>query len=231
MTSYARQVKYALVLLVACSSSAANHAAHGGHRSTDGAIAGLARDTESGDPIGAADIVVRGPTPGATVTGREGLFAFDPLRPGRYTVVGDYAGQTVTINNVDVAAGEPTFVDVLFTLGKPDPITIDFSDPALGEVTHYHSKHGTVIEGSVVEAGSRSRIAGAVVTATSTDTLQTVSDDNGRYRFDNVLPGTYVVSAYYSVSGRAQIEVRRAGIVVNANDGVIVPLAIETTKQ
>jgi hypothetical protein len=69
------------------------------------------------------------------------------------------------------------------------------------------------------------------VTATSTDTLQTVSDDNGRYRFDNVLPGTYVVSAYYSVSGRAQIEVRRAGIVVHANDGVIVPLAIETAKQ
>jgi hypothetical protein len=226
-------VKYALVLLVACSSSATNHGARGGRHSNEGAIAGLARDTESGDPIGAADIVVRGPSPGATVTGREGLFAFDPLTPGRYTLVGDYAGQTVTINNVDVAAGEPTFVDVLFTLGKPDPITIDFSDPALGEVRRYHSKQGTIIEGSVVEAGSRSRIAGAVVTATSspTDTQQTITDDNGRYRFDRVTPGTYVVSAYYSVSGRAQIEVRRAGIVVNANDGVIVPLAIETAKQ
>ena len=225
-------MKYALVLLAACGSSAANHGAHGGRASNEGAIAGLARDTESGDPIGSADIVVQGPSPGATTSGGDGLFALDPLRAGRYTLVGTYAGQSVTVKNIDVAPGEPTFVDVLFTLGKPDPVTIDFNAPELGEVTRYHSKHGTIIEGSVVEAGSHSRIAGAVVTATTgADTLQTVSDDSGRYRFDSVTPGTYVVSAYYSVSGRAQIEVRRAGIVVAANDGVIVPLAIETAKQ
>lgn len=223
-------MKYAFVLLAACS-SAAQHGAHGGRRATEGAIAGLARDTESGDPIGPADISVRGPSLGKTVSGGDGLFAIDPVKPGRYTLVGNYAGQTVTLTNIDVAAGEPTFVDVPFKLGQPDPVVIDFSDPTLAEITRYHSKHGTVIEGSVVEAGSHSRIAGAVVTATSSDTLQTISDDYGRYRFDNVTPGTYVVSAYYSVSGRAQIEVRRAGIVVNANDGVIVPLAIETTKQ
>lgn len=223
-------MKYALVLLAACVSCASHQRA--GRHPTEGAVAGLARDTESGEPLGAADVVLQdGPTKGATVTGRDGLFALDPVRPGRYSIVGTYAGQTVTIKNVDVAAGEPTFVDIMFTLGKVDPITIDYSDPALGEVTHYHSKRGTVIEGSVVEAGTRARIAGAVVTATSAETLQTVSDDNGRYRFDSVTPGTYVVSAYYSVSGRAQIEVRRAGIVVNANEGVIVPLAIETTKQ
>lgn len=224
-----------LLAAAACSSSATHHGAHGGRRSNEGAIAGLARDTVSGEPIGAADVILRdGPTKGETVTGREGLFALDPVHPGRYTLVGTYAGQTVTIKNIDVAAGEPTFVDVLFTLGIPDPVTIDYSDPALGEVTRYQSKRGTVIEGSVVEAGSRSRIAGAVVTAATNnpmDTLQTVTDDYGRYRFDRVTPGTYVVSAYYSVSGRAQIEVRRAGIVVNANDGVIVPLAIETSKQ
>ena len=223
-------MKYALVLLAACGSAA--HSARVGRGANEGAIAGLARDTESGDPIGSADIVVKGPTPGTTTSGGDGLFALDPLRAGRYTLVGTYAGQSVTIKNVDVAPGEPTFVDVNFALGKPGPVTIDFNDPALGEVTHYRSKHGPIIEGSVVEAGSHSRIAGAVVTATTgADTLQTVSDDNGRYRFDSVTPGTYVVSAYYSVSGRAQIEVRRAGIVVAANDGVIVPLAIETTKQ
>lgn len=224
-------MKYALVWLAAAACSGSPHpATH--RRSTDGAIAGLARDTESGEPVGSADLVLRGPVTKSTVTHGDGLFMIDPLAPGRYTLVGKYAGQVVTINNVVIDRGEATFIDVYFTLGKPDPITLDFGDPELGEVTRYRSTRGTVIEGSVVEAGSRSRIAGAVVTATDgNDTLQTVTDDYGRYRFETVRPGTYVVSAYYSVSGRAQIEVRRGGIAVSESDGVIVPLAIETAKQ
>lgn len=224
-------MKYVLVLLaIAACSGSAQHAKH--RRSTEGAIAGLARDTESGEPIGSAEIVLRGPVTKATQSHGDGLFMIDPMPPGRYTLVGTFAGQVITMTNVVIDRGEATFIDVNFTLGKPDPITVDFGDPVLGEVARYQSKRGTVIEGTVVEAGSRVRIAGAVITATTDgNTLQTVSDDYGRFRFDSVTPGTYVVSAYYSVGGRGQIEVRRGGIAISANEGVIVPLAIETAKQ
>jgi protocatechuate 3,4-dioxygenase beta subunit len=61
--------------------------------------------------------------------------------------------------------------------------------------------------------------------------LQTVTNEHGRYRFDAVEPGTYVVSAYYNISGRGQIEVRRAGIEVERAQGVIVPIWLELTGQ
>jgi hypothetical protein len=38
------------------------------------------------------------------------------------------------------------------------------------------------------------------------------------------------VSAYYSISGRGQIEVRRSGIQVAAAEAVVVPLWIELAK-
>jgi protocatechuate 3,4-dioxygenase beta subunit len=58
-----------------------------------------------------------------------------------------------------------------------------------------------------------------------------VTDDNGRYRFDQLQPGTYAISAYYSIGGRAQIEVRRSDISVAAREGVLVPLYIEMSRQ
>jgi hypothetical protein len=50
------------------------------------------------------------------------------------------------------------------------------------------------------------------------------------YRFDPVPPGVYVVSAYYSVGNRGQIEVRRSDIEVDAAQGVRVPLWVETEQ-
>jgi hypothetical protein len=60
-------------------------------------------------------------------------------------------------------------------------------------------------------------------------TQQTVSDDYGRFRFET-LPGTYSVSAYYSVGGRGQIEVRRSNIAVEGAEAVHVPLFIEMNR-
>jgi hypothetical protein len=57
-----------------------------------------------------------------------------------------------------------------------------------------------------------------------------VSDGFGRYRFEAMMPGTYSISAYYSVSGRAQIEVRRSGIEVGGAEAVVVPLWIEMQR-
>ena len=79
--------------------------------------------------------------------------------------------------------------------------------------------------------GVVAQILGIAVTAMlGEQTLQAVSDDEGRYRFDPVSPGTYIVSAYYAVDNHGQIEVRRSDIEVPAQGGVIVPLWIETGR-
>lgn len=215
-----------LVLLAACGAAQRP-------QPTEGSIGGLVRDRASGDPIGMASLEL---SSGATArSAPDGLYAIDHVKPGRYTLVAQFAGQPITIKNIDVRAGDATFVDVTFTLGNPDPIIVDFGDPTQGEITRYKPKRNiTLIEGTVSELTTRERVIGAVVTASGgprAETLQTVTDTQGRYKFDAVEPGTYVVSAYYNIGGRGQIEVRRSDIVVARAEGVVVPIWVELSKQ
>jgi hypothetical protein len=228
-------VRYLLVLLAACGAATSTHSTR--RSPTEGAITGLVRDHDSGDPLGAADVTLQraGAPDAAAVSGRDGVYTIDHLKPGRYNLVGTYAGQTVTVRNIDVDPGEATYVDVQFTPGAA-PVYVDYNDALLLAITRYHPKNPvSLIEGTVIDSRTRNRIAGAVVTAfgptSNPDTLQGITDDQGRYKFEPVPPGVYVVSAYYSISGHAQIEVRRSDIHVDADEGVIVPLAIEVVKQ
>lgn len=219
-------MRYLLILLVAC--GAAQHP-----RPMEGSIGGLVRDQASGEPVAMASLRLSN---GQTATSApDGLYAIDRIQPGRYTLVAKFAGQPVTIENIDVRPGEATLVDVTFTLGNPEPILVDFGDPAQGAITRYTPKRGiSIIEGTVSEAGTRQRVVGAVITAVGgprDETLQTITDAHGRYRFEAVEPGTYAVSAYYSIGGRGQIEVRRGDIVVEPAQGVVVPIWLELTKQ
>ncbi|HEU0031299.1 MAG TPA: carboxypeptidase-like regulatory domain-containing protein [Kofleriaceae bacterium] len=228
-----------LVALVTLALAVACGAAHPPRaRPTTGGIAGLARDHDSGDPVAKAEIEVSGrmlSAPRGATSSDRGLYDVDGLAPGRYTLTATFAGQPVQIDNIDVTAGSITMVDVVFTLGRPDPIRIDFANTAGNAIDRYRPKQlattAAIIEGTVNDSATHQRVAGAVVTAVSpaTGTQQTVSDDQGRFRFETV-PGEYSISAYYSVSGRGQIEVRRSGIVVAGAEAVVVPLWIETTK-
>jgi uncharacterized protein (DUF2141 family) len=214
-----------LLLFAAC--GAAQH-----RKPTEGSIAGLVRDHASGEPVAMADIRAAGTS---THSGADGMYAIDHVKPGRYTVDATFAGQPIMIRNVDVRAGEATFVDITFTLGNPDPTIVDFGDPTQGEIKRYHPKQlsptTALIEGTVTDVATRERVIGAVVTAErDAQTLQTVTDDQGRYHFDSVMPGVYAVSAYYSVGGRGQIEVRRADIHVDGAERVEIPIWVETTK-
>ncbi|HEY4245060.1 MAG TPA: carboxypeptidase-like regulatory domain-containing protein [Kofleriaceae bacterium] len=207
---------------------------------TTGGIAGLARDHDSGDPVSKAEIHIRadGDMHGVPLTTNgQGIYGVDGLRPGRYSLEAVFAGQPVDVEHIDVRAGEVAVVDVTFTLGRPDPIRVDYGDAKQAEIDHYKPKNLanaiSVIEGTVNDAGTKERIAGAVVTAIhdpGIDTQQTISDAQGRYRFDGVLPGTYSVSTYYSVSGERQIEVRRSNIKVVGAEAVVVPLWIEANR-
>jgi hypothetical protein len=225
-------VKLVVVMLAAC--GAAQHPGPKG-----GSIAGVARDHDSGDPVAHAQLTVRMQgemRPFSLSSNARGAFSFDHLPPGRYDLSASFAGQPITVDNIDVTRGNTSVVDVTFTLGRPDPITVDFGNPKEGEIDRYHPAHHTaatgIIEGTINDSGNHERVAGAVVTAVgASGTLQAVSDDQGRYRFDDVHPGTYVVSAYYSVAGHGQIEVRRSDIPVAGGEGVIVPLWVELTRQ
>ena len=129
-------------------------------------------------------------------------------------------------------------VDVNFTLGRPEPLQYDYNSKG-AEIDRYRpkslaTKPIALIEGTVNDMQTRQRVPGAVITAVQDNnaqtTQQTVSDDFGRYRFEEVRPGIYAISAYYSIGGRAQIEVRRSGIEVDRAEAVVVPLWIEMQR-
>jgi hypothetical protein len=203
------------------------------------AILGLARDSHTGEPVGMAEIELKGPDARKTSTNKSGLYTVDGLSPGEYTLKAVFAGQPIEVTKIIVGQGEAIYVDLMFTLGDPQPIHVVFGDHS-AEITRYRPKNiqpsAAMIEGTVNDIGTRERVVGAVVTAATLDqanqlrTEQTVSDDHGRYRFENLTPGTYTVSAYYSIGGRAQVEVQRNKIEVHAEEAVIVPLMIELTK-
>jgi uncharacterized surface anchored protein len=222
------------VLFVLAACGAAQHPAP-----REGTVVGLARDHDSGDPVAHAELRLRvqGDVRGrAATSGKQGAFAFEHLPPGRYSLSASFAGQPVNVDNITVAAGKTAVVDVTFTLGQPDPVMVDFGNAKEGAIDRYHPAHHAqatgIIEGTVSDAGTHERVAGAVITAArGTNALQGVTDDQGRFRFDDVEPGTYVVSAYYSIAGHGQIEQRRSDIAVAGGEGVIVPLFIELTRQ
>jgi hypothetical protein len=218
-------VRTLLVLLAACGAGARDTRP----RPTLGSIAGLARNSATGEGLAETEIRVDGKK---TVADQNGIYDLD-VPPGRHSLVAEYGGQTVTVRNIDVVVGQGTFVDVPFTLGQMEPVDIDFTKVTGTEIQYFKTLVPR-IEGTVSDVATRSRVAGAVVTAASatdlSNTLQTITDDAGRYRFDNVTAGTYAISAYYSIGGRGQIEVRRSDIAVGAGQGVLVPLFIELKR-
>lgn len=101
-------------------------------RPTTGAIAGLARDHASGDPIAKVEIRIRADATArqrVTASGDRGAYGVERLPPGRYRVSAAFAGQPLDVLNVEVRAGEVTTVDLVFTLGRPDRIRIDLGAP------------------------------------------------------------------------------------------------------
>ncbi|MGE0397907.1 MAG: collagen binding domain-containing protein [Kofleriaceae bacterium] len=231
-----RVIVVCIAFLVACGGKGEGTTAN--RTKLKAAVLGLARDTHTGEPVAMADIELIGPSKRKTLTNKNGLYTIDGLAAGTYTLKGVFAGQPVQITKIPVHDGEAVYVDLMFTLGDPQPILVVFGDRS-AEITRYRPKNiqpsAILIEGTVSDVQTRERVIGAVVTAVYTDaakqmhTEQTITDDHGRYRFENLPPGSYTISAYYSISGRAQVEMQR-GVDVTATEAVIVPLVIELNK-
>jgi hypothetical protein len=208
-------------------------------RPSAGAIFGLVRDRATGTEVAMVDLRLRGADPAAPVatakSSEDGTYDFDPVAPGRYVLTATFAGDLVEIRNVVVVAGRATAVDVAFELGRLEPLYVDYGDPDDGKVSRYALRRadaGTgLIEGTVSDLATRERIPGAVVTAALgfdvTNNLQVVTDGQGRFRFAGIAPGTYTISAYYTVARRGNIEVQRNSLRVNAGEATVVPMWLE----
>ena len=244
-STHSRTVQYVILALVlaGCAAAPKPAATPADVRvtKTTGAIIGLARDHDTGDPIALAEIRLLGKDAHhvRTTSNDTGHYLLERLRPGTYVLQAEFAGQPLEVHEIQVKAGDLTHVDLVFTLGRPDPIRVVYGDPKQSQIDRYHPPHlgegAAIIEGTVNDLQTHERVTGAVVTVVwhgpaGQQTDMTVSDDDGRYRFENVSPGTYAVSAYYSVAGRGQIEVRRGGIEVGGKEAVIVPLWIEMVR-
>jgi hypothetical protein len=173
-----------------------------------------------------------------TQTTLDGVYDFDELAPGTYTVMAYFAGDAVEVGNIGVIAGRVVPVDVGFELGRTEPLVVDYGNAQDGAIERYrlHAAAGDIgaIEGTVTDATTRERVAGAVVTALApgvVDVQQAVTDAHGRFRFPDLAPGVYAVSAYYTIAARGRIEVLRNNVDVQAGEAVVVPLWVELEGQ
>jgi len=235
-----------IVVLALASAVVACHPTPTRPRPTTGAIMGLVRDHASGEPIAMAEVDLRADgkldRAASTKSSHEGLYDFDHLPPGRYSLTAYFAGDAVEVDHIVVVAGRSAAVDVAFELGRAEPIKVDFGDAREGAIDHYRPKEADpatgLIEGTVSDAATRERVPGAVVTAMTAaagpelaETRQAVTDDHGRFLFTGLPPGTYAVSAYYTIAKRGQIEVLRNNLAVKGGEAVVVPLWVELEGQ
>jgi len=218
----------AALLLASCAHAAAPAA---------GGIAGLVRDRDSGEPIALAAISVRRDGELAATTaksGADGFYDVERLPPGRYQIAAHYAGVTVEVGGIAVAPGRVTAVDLPFELGRPERIHLELVDTAAVAIARFRPAgadpaHGR-LDGTVTDTGTRERVVGAVVTVTSpalADAVQVVTDERGRFAVPDLPPGTYALSAYYAVTRRGTIEVRRTAIPISGGERVEVPLWVD----
>jgi len=195
-------------------------------------IAGLIRDSASGGAIGSATIVVRRDgelEPLRDQSDGNGAFMIPDLAPGPYEVTVYVQSVAVGQRRAIVAPGEVIGLD--FAVGS---VALDLNAPGAPALWHYRpvGAEPTVgtIEGTVADLHN-ARLPSAVVSVTPTGTVaaqQTITDEQGRYAVHELEPGSYEVSAYYSVVTSGTVEVRRSRVIVAGGEVVVVPLWLDT---
>jgi hypothetical protein len=235
---YIAPVRAALIVVLVV--AAACHHAGGPPAPTTGTIGGKIRDQDTGTEIVNATIAIQREgtlRPTTAQSSIDGRYELARLPPGRYDVVATYAGVTIDVHGVALAAGRTVDVDLDLPLGRPEARTLEFGDPREDEIHHYRLPRADaavgIIEGTVTETSTRERVAGAVVTASSpamAQAAQAVTDDHGRFELAGLPPGEYSVSAYYTVARHGTIQVEHNRVPVRGGEAAVVPLLVETQQ-
>lgn len=207
-------------------------------RPTRGGIGGLMRDRFTGEAV-AGTVTAHGDDSLQVHTvkvGADGAYLIEGLPPGGYSLVVEILGGPLHFTDVPVVAGHVTGFDIPIDRGAVGSDPVRFAALAGDDVTEYAPPDldpaVSRLEGTITDSVTRERVVGAIVTTThpgTGETLTAVSDDLGWFRFAELPPGTYTLSAFYQVPRRGQIEVRRADVVVAAGKAVVVPMTIEVT--
>ncbi len=156
-----------------------------------GKLLGFVRegDIYNGANIAGAQVVL-GPTGAKTTTGANGLYVFDAVPPGDYTIEVTAPGYAPATKQETVIAGADNWASVAL-----EPLAVQ-PGRLLGFV-----REGDIYAGSA--------IAGATVTLQPVG-LTATTDANGLYVFENVEPGDYTVTAsaqgYASASAAKHVE-------------------------
>jgi hypothetical protein len=204
-----------------------------------GMIAGIVRDAQTGAGVGDTVIVLRRPGEIAPVQDRsngDGAFMIPALPPGDYHVAAYLHQRPIGERDVQVRDGELAGVD--FTVPAIGQVGPDLNAPGAPTLWRFRAPDAdpatATIEGTVADAVRGTRLRGAVVAINRTgtyDTYPAIADDQGRYRVDALPPGSYDVSASYTVVRRGALEVRRNRVEVAGGETVVVPLWLEVDPE
>lgn len=203
---------------------------------THGGISGVVHDRFTGEAV-AAVLTVHEHDSLQVDTARtagDGSYQLDQLEPGRYDMIVVLPGTTLQLTGIPVTAGHVTAFDVPIDRGAGEAPPVSFGQVQNDGLKVYYPPDADAdqgrLEGTVTDSATHERIPGAVIIATSpatSETLTGVTDDRGWYRFTDLPPGEYTLSAFYQVARRGQIEVRRSGVAVAAGSVVIAPIYVD----
>lgn len=124
-----------------------------------GTIKGKATDKTSGEPLPFANVILfqNNAQVAGTMTDFEGIYAFNNLTPGNYTIQCSYVGyQPLKLENIEVTVGKITFADIKFSQGVSIDAfeVIEYEVPLISK--DQTSSGGTVTFENISRMSSRS---------------------------------------------------------------------------
>lgn len=216
---------------------------------TTGAIAGVVKDSSSGDPLSFARVAAtswatKETIPGGATTSADGSYRLEALAEGTYLIEVHYADHRVRFFAVPVHAGQTTTLDAAIDAAElKSEASYDYVDmqrnpivaaPRAGPEHERSATKSGGIRGSVRDSASQQLLPGAVVAATTPglrDAQLAIANDDGTYLLRSLPPGTYTLSVYYHLVERGNIEVRRTGVAVNAGEITVIDLVLDAQVE